>query len=97
MVEEHLSWHRPGDAPGQSGHGEQDSGYTGPPPTLPPPRSWRPPVIHVPAPPRALPGQDVTELEAQERDARTVTYGVAMVAAAIGVILLFALCARVLF
>ncbi len=71
--------------------------YAGPPRTSPPPRGWRPPVVPQPPPPRELPAQNIGRLDEAEGSARTVTYGVGMVAAAIGLILMFLLCARVIF
>jgi len=53
-------------------------------------------VVNPPAP-RTLPPQDPTELDAQEQAARTLTYGIAMVAGAIMVVLLLIVCGRMLF
>jgi hypothetical protein len=50
-----------------------------------------------PPPPRQLAPQDLDKVEAQEKDARTLTYGVALVAAAVMVVLSCLLCSRVLF
>jgi len=50
-----------------------------------------------PPPPRDLPAQDLETLDAQEREARTLTYGVGMVAGAILLIVLLVLCGRALF
>jgi hypothetical protein len=50
-----------------------------------------------PPPPRDLPVQDLETLEVQEREARTLTYGVGMVAGAILLIVLLVLCGRALF
>jgi hypothetical protein len=47
--------------------------------------------------PRALPAQDPDRLDAQERAARTLTYGVAMVTGAIMFVLLVITCGRNLF
>jgi hypothetical protein len=44
-----------------------------------------------------MPAQDVGALDEAEGAAKTVTYGVGMVAAAIAVILMILLCARVVF
>jgi hypothetical protein len=71
--------------------------YDGPPRTDPPPGTWRPPIVAQPPAPRSLPAQDVNALDEAEGSARTVTYGVGLVAAAIAVILMILLCARVLF
>ncbi|MCO8272508.1 translation initiation factor 2 [Actinoplanes sp. TRM 88003] len=71
--------------------------YPGPPRTPPPSAHWRPPTIASPPPPRSLPPQDMDALDESEGSARTVTYGVGLVAAAIALILLCLLCARFLF
>ncbi|GIM96029.1 hypothetical protein Ato02nite_078220 [Paractinoplanes toevensis] len=71
--------------------------YPGPPRADPPPASWRPPTIAQPPPPRSLPGQDMDALDDAEGSARTVTYGVGLVAGAIAVILMCLLCARAMF
>ncbi len=62
-----------------------------------PPAGWRPPVVVQSPPPRALPPQDLAGLEEEEQRARTITYGVAMVAGAIILVLLLVLCGRALF
>jgi hypothetical protein len=72
-------------------------GYAGPPQTAPPPVGWRPQFFVQPAPPRELPAQDHAGLDAVERSARTLTYGVGMVAGAVLLIVMCALCSRVLF
>jgi hypothetical protein len=71
--------------------------YSGPPRTSPPPGQWRPPTISQPPAPRALPAQDMDALDEAEGSARTVTYGVGLVAGAIALILMCLLCARVIF
>jgi hypothetical protein len=71
--------------------------YAGPPRTDPPPGTWRPPVVQQPPPPRSLPAQDIDALDEAEGSAKTVTYGIGLVAAAIAVILMILLCARVIF
>ena len=71
--------------------------YQGPPRTTPPPRDWRPPTIAQPPAPRALPAQDMDALDDAEGSARTVTYGVGLVAGAIALILMCLLCARAIF
>jgi hypothetical protein len=48
-------------------------------------------------PPRALPAQDLPRLEESEQRARTLTYGIAMVAGAIMIVLMLVLCGRALF
>jgi hypothetical protein len=73
------------------------TGYSGPPPTDPPPMGWRPPTYVQPPPPRQLAPQDLDKVESQEKDARTLTYGVALVGAAVMVVLSCLLCSRVLF
>jgi hypothetical protein len=52
-------------------------------------------LVQVP-PPRPLPPQDLDALDTEEQQARTVTYGVAMVAGAILLVVLFVLCGRAL-
>ena len=71
--------------------------YSGPPPTQPPPPGWRPPIHVAPPPPRRLAEQDVPTIEAREREARTVTYGVGLVAGAIFLVVTCLLCSRVVF
>jgi hypothetical protein len=44
-----------------------------------------------------LPAQDLDDLDEAERSARTITYGVGMIAGAIMLVLLCLLCSRVLF
>jgi hypothetical protein len=50
-----------------------------------------------PQPPRTLPPQDLAALDAQEHEARTITYGIGMVAGAVLLIVLLILCGRALF
>jgi hypothetical protein len=73
------------------------AGYSGPPPTSPPPPGWRPPVVSLPPPPRRLPDQDLNALDESEASARTLTYGLAMIAGAVLVVVSCLLCSRVLF
>lgn len=71
--------------------------YAGPPRAATPPPHWRPrTLIQVPAP-RPLPSQDSAQLDTEEKAARTLTYGVGMVAGAVLLIVLFVLCGRALF
>jgi hypothetical protein len=70
--------------------------YPGPPPTQPPPPQWRPPVYVEPPAPRALAPQDLDAIEAREKEARTLTYGVGLVAAAVFLVVSCLLCSRVL-
>jgi hypothetical protein len=44
-----------------------------------------------------MPAQDIDALEEAEGSARTVTYGIGLVAGAIAIILMCLLCARVIF
>jgi len=74
-----------------------DRGYQGPPRSNPPPPDWRPPTLAQPPLPRSLPAQDMDALDEAEGTARTVTYGVGLVAGAIAVILMCLLCARAIF
>ncbi|HEX8628811.1 MAG TPA: translation initiation factor 2 [Catenuloplanes sp.] len=98
-------WRRPpGDGtteprwpPGRPPDAPADPPYAGPPRTTPPPPGWRPPFVVQPTPPRRLPAQDLDDLDEAERSARTITYGVGMIAGAIMLVLLCLLCSRVLF
>jgi hypothetical protein len=74
-----------------------DEPYQGPPPTQPPPAGWRPPVHMEPLPPRPLAPQDLDAIDASEKDARTLTYGIGLVAGAVFLVVSCLLCARVLF
>ena len=71
--------------------------YQGPPRASQPSPHWRPPTIAQPPAPRHMPAQDMDVLDEAEGSARTVTYGVGMVAGAIALILMCLLCARVIF
>lgn len=73
-----------------------DDGYSGPPPTQPPPADWRPPVLYQTQPARQLPPQAHDQIDADEAQARLVTYGISIAAGAILILLLFVLCARLL-
>jgi hypothetical protein len=99
-----LQWRRPPDGEGPEHSGAEHSTpaptgpvYLGPPRGTPPPPEWRPRVVIQAPPPRTLPAQNLDEIEAHEREARTVTYGVGMIAAAVLLIVLFILCGRVIF
>ncbi|MEU8815724.1 translation initiation factor 2 [Actinoplanes sp. NPDC048796] len=88
----------PGPAPEPSGTAPKpEASYPGPPRPTPPSPHWRPPTISQPPPPRSMPGQDMDALDESEGSARTVTYGVGLVAGAIALILMCLLCARVIF
>ncbi|RKN23788.1 hypothetical protein D7147_01740 [Micromonospora musae] len=71
-------------------------GYTGPPPSTPPPAGWRPPIHLQPAAPRSLPPQDMAALDQAEQRAQRVTYSIGAVAAVVLVILVCLLCSRLL-
>jgi hypothetical protein len=71
--------------------------YDGPPRTPRPSPFWRPPTVAHPPPPRTMPGQDIDALDEAEGAARTMTYGVGLVAGAIALILMCLLCARTIF
>jgi hypothetical protein len=71
--------------------------YQGPPPTQPPPWGWRPPVHIEPPAPRSLAPQDLEAIDAGEKDARTVTYGIGLIAGAVFLVVSCLLCARALF
>jgi len=92
-------WRRPAesDAGTRSPLPPPEAPYTGPPRTTPPDATWRPPIVIQVPPARQLPPQDDTALDAQEQQARTITYGVGMVTGAIALIVLFILCGRALF
>src|SRR5215470_4892460 len=98
-----LQWRRPpagaaGPAPGTTpapGTPATPPVYTGPPRTVPPPPDWRPRLLIQPQPPRELPSQNLAELDAQEQEARTITYGIGMVAGAVLLVVLLVLCGRV--
>jgi hypothetical protein len=98
-------WRRPADANPISGAPSPIGGapskpnapYPGPPPTIPVRPDWRPRTLIQVPPARKLPTQDDAALDEDERSARTVSYGVGMVAGAIALIVLFVLCGRVLF
>lgn len=53
-------------------------------------------MVQPPAP-RQLPAQDITGLEEAERSARTLTYGVGMIAGAVLLVVMCLLCSRALF
>ncbi len=93
-------WQRPDpgyDASRPAPASEPPPAYTGPPRSDPPPAGWRPPVVNELPPPRQMPVQDIDALDEAEGSARTVTYGVGLVAGAIALILMCLLCARALF
>ena len=96
-------WQRPDAGTGSFGAGRPVSPpepvptYQGPPRTPPPSPHWRPPVVQQPPPPREMPPQDVDALDESEGSARTVTYGVGLVAGAIALLVMCLLCARVIF
>ena len=69
---------------------DQPPRYTGPPASTPPPAGWRVPVVIQPPPPRVLPPQDHSAIDAAERLALRVTYAVG---AGAGVIALAVACA----
>jgi hypothetical protein len=93
-------WQRPhpdSPTPGPAAEPDRGPAYQGPPRPSPPSPQWRPPTIAQPPPPRALPPQNMEALDDAEGSARTVTYGIGMVAGAIALILMCLLCARVIF
>ncbi|WP_239137954.1 translation initiation factor 2 [Actinoplanes regularis] len=96
-------WRRPGPDAAPLGRPAQDQpatpespSYPGPPHTDPPTASWRPPTIATPPPPRHMPAQDMDAIDEAEGSARTVTYGVGLVAGAVALILICLLCGRAL-
>jgi hypothetical protein len=96
-------WQRPESGSEASNPGPSAPGagrvpeYSGPPRTDPPPADWRPPVVAQPPPPRSMPAQNMDALDEAEGSARTVTFGVGLVAGAIALILMCLLCARAIF
>ncbi|MFF0150242.1 hypothetical protein [Micromonospora sp. NPDC005203] len=97
-------WRRPGTGdeavaaqPSASSTSTPASGYVGPPPTVPPPAGWRPPVHLRPAPPRRLPPQDMAELDVAEQRSQRVTYGFGVGAAVVLVVVVCLLCSRIIF
>ncbi len=95
-------WRRPAEgevplaAPAPPSPAPEPVVYTGPPPTAPPPPGWRPPTVVEPIPPRQLPPQDQEAIDEAEQQALTITRGVGIMAAAIGLVLIFILCARII-
>jgi hypothetical protein len=71
--------------------------YQGPPVWSAPPTDWRPTHVVEPALPRRLPEQNHAAIDDQEAKARTLSLGLAIVASAIMVIVLCAMCGRNLF
>jgi hypothetical protein len=61
--------------------------YTGPPPTRRPPQVVPAPLIQPLPPPRELPPQDHDAIDAEEQQARMVTYGVSIVAGVLTLLL----------
>jgi len=92
------SWDRPAPAGADGTQGPPYPGlaYQGPPPTIPPPSGWRTPRVVEPPAPRQLPIQDHQQLDEDEARARTLTQGIGIIAGAILLIVLFALCGRAL-
>lgn len=88
---EPSGWSRPGSAehPGIT--------YQGPPVSSAPPSGWRPEQVVEPLPPRRLPAQDHGAIDEDEAKARTLTRGLGLLVGAVLLILLCALCGRVLF
>jgi hypothetical protein len=54
-------------------------------------------VVFQPPPPRQLPPQDEEAITAEEQSARTLTYGIGMIAGAVFLVLVCLICSRVLF
>lgn len=53
-------------------------------------------MVVQPSPARELPAQDLAGLDAAERGARTLTFGVGMIAGAVCLVLVCLLCSRAL-
>lgn len=64
---------------------------------MPPTPGWRPRLLVQVPQARPLPEQNDAALDEQDKAARTITYGVGMLAGAIALIILFVLCGRALF
>ncbi|GAA1805447.1 translation initiation factor 2 [Planosporangium flavigriseum] len=91
-------WRRPADAvPPPPPPVREPAPYAGPPSATPPPAGWRPPLVVQVPPPRELPPQDLPRLDEAEQRARTLTYGIAMVAGAVMIVVMLVLCGRALF
>lgn len=96
-------WRRPGEAHAggdldpASPAGGTVPHYVPPPAMVSPPAGWRPPHHVEPAPPRQLPAQDHDRIDADEAQARNLTQGVALLAAAVMIVLTCLLCSRALF
>lgn len=96
-------WQRPESGAGQFGADrpapapEPRQAYEGPPRPAPASPLWRPPIVSEPPPPRTMPAQDMDALDESEGAARTMTYGVGLVAGAIALIVMCLLCARAIF
>jgi hypothetical protein len=94
-------WRRPDEAydAGRSPEAAEppEPPYAGPPRTPTPNPHWRPPTVAHPPPPREMPAQDIDALDESEGSARTVTFGVGLVAGAIVLILLCLFCGRLVF
>lgn len=60
----------------------------------PPPTGWTPANVVEPPPPRQLPPQDHARIDEEESQARAITVGVGMVAAAVMLVALCAICGR---
>ncbi len=98
--DEHV-WRRPAGGAGQTDPvgtpAVSNPVYLGPPRPAPTPSDWRPPtMIQVPNA-RVLPGQDDAAIDQVEAEARTITYGVGMIAGALALILLAVICGRAIF
>jgi hypothetical protein len=63
----------------------------------PPAPDWRPQTVVQVPPPRELPVQNTAAIDDEEKQARTLTYGIGMVAGAVLLVVLFVVCGRVLF
>ena len=92
-------WRRPaaGQEPAAPSAPATDPIYTGPPRADAAAARWRPRTVLQVAAARRLPPQDDAVIDGQEHQARTVTYGVGMIAGAVALIVLIVLCGRVLF
>ncbi|HEX6969795.1 MAG TPA: translation initiation factor 2 [Micromonosporaceae bacterium] len=92
-------WRRPRDHPDRPAANPDDGtptppAYAGPPSSSPPAPDWHPPIYREVPPPRRLPAQDLARLDAEERRARSVTYGLGIAAAVVLLVALCLLCSR---
>ena len=74
-----------------------ESAYAGPPRSAPPDPDWQPKVLVRTPEARRLPAQNQDALDEIDRNNAALTRGIGLVAGAIGLILLFIVCGRLVF